>query len=323
MIGGKQHPLSLRISVTDRCQLRCRYCMPSEGVPMDTHDDILRYEEIIDFVRVLAAKFGLSKVHLTGGEPLVRAGVADLVSMLAAEGVGDLALTTNGQLLPEVAGMLKDAGLNRVNISLDTLDAATYTQLTRGGQLPRTLDGLAAALASGLTPVKINVTVMRGVNSDQLGDIAAFAIASGCEVRFGELMPIGPAADDFTGTFVSTADVRASLSSVFDLRALPPVAGSSTRRYAAQDTAGRRGVIGFISPVSAPFCRGCRRVRLTATGQLVGCLAVGTGPDVRPVLRKAGPTDGDELAKLVTGALGLKRSDRSFITTNLISKTGG
>jgi len=321
--AAAEAPVSLRVSVTDRCQLRCRYCMPAEGLHMDDRDEVLRYEEIVDFVRVVKSHLGLSKVHLTGGEPLVRSGVADLVAMLASQGVGDLALTTNGQLLSELAGPLARAGLDRVNVSLDSLNPVTYAWSTRGGELRRTLDGLEAALAGGLAPVKINVTVMRGVNSDDLAQIACFGLERGCEVRFLELMPIGPAAEAFAEMFVARDETFAGLSSVFNLRALPYRRGDSARRYAAADGRGRSGIIGFISPVSDPFCRGCRRVRLTATGQLVGCLAVGTGPDIRPALRRGQATDDEQLVRLVRRALGLKRTGCGFTTTNLMSKTGG
>lgn len=316
-------PISLRISVTDRCQLCCTYCMPACGVPKRSHSDVLTFEEIAAFVRVVKRRFGLSKVHLTGGEPLLRRDVDVLVAMLAEEQVGDLAMTTNAQLLTQQARRLKDAGLQRVNVSIDSLDPSRFAQITRGGDLQRTLDGLDAAIAEQLNPVKINVTVLRGVNDEQVVEIARFGIDRGCEVRFLELMPIGPAAEQFDSLFVSSAEVSVKLARAFDLTAAAGPAGASSRRFVARDGDAREGIVGFISSCTKPFCAGCRRLRLTACGQLVGCLGIGQGPDVRALLRRSAGPDPDQLVRAVREALGVKRSLHAFPTKNLMTFTGG
>ena len=172
-------PLSLRVSVTDRCPFRCVYCTPADGVPLFAHADILRYEEIVAFVRVVRRHAGLTKVHVTGGEPLARRDIERFVAMLAAEDVADLALTTNGQALSELAAALRQAGLRRVNVSLDSLDEATFERITRGGELSRVLVGIDAALSAGLHPVKLNATLLRGVNDHEVAALADFAIGRG------------------------------------------------------------------------------------------------------------------------------------------------
>ncbi len=320
---SQQEQISLRISVTDRCQLRCLYCMPSEGIPKRSQQEILSFEEIIRFVRVLKTHCTLSKVHITGGEPLVRRNIADLVEKLAREGIIDIALTTNGQLLCKAVLRLKKAGLKRINISLDSLTPKTFARLTRCGDLQHTLDGVEAALRSGLCPVKLNMIVIRSLNSDEVAQIARFGLDRGCEVRFLELMPLGPAAEHFDEWFVSSAEVRAKLSEAFDLCSEPARPGDSSRRYIARDSQGREGVIGFISSSSEPFCAGCHRLRLTASGQLVGCLAMGNTVDVRSLLRGTQPTAACHLIKAIRTALRLKRNGRVFVTRNPMVLTGG
>ena len=323
MIRSAPQPVSLRISVTERCQLRCEYCMPPEGTAKRDRQEILSFEEITRFVRIARDRFGLSKVHLTGGEPLVRRGIVGLVKALAAEGDFDLALTTNGQLLSDMAAELKDAGLRRINISLDSLDAGTFSQLTRGGDLRNTLAGLEAALQCGFEPVKLNATVLRNVNTHEVERITRFAMDCRCEVRFLELMPIGPAAERFDEWSVPAEEVLAQLSAAFDVRPEPGRAGDPRRRYSVTDERGRKGRVGLISSVSDPFCSGCQRLRLTAPGQLVGCLALGEGVDIRPVLLDPSPGSEQRLAGAIDQALSRKRNGRGFTTRNLMARTGG
>ncbi len=320
---AQQGPVSLRVSVTNRCQLRCFYCMPVGGALKAARCDILGFEEIIGFVGVLRRHFGMSKVHLTGGDPLVRPGLTDLVAMLAREAIGDLALTTNGQLLAAMAVDLRRAGLARVNISLDSLKPETFRWLTRGGDVCRTLQGLEAALECGLAPVKLNVAVLRNVNSDEVVDIARFGLQRGCEVRFLELMPIGPAAKRFEEWFVSSREVRARLEAAFDLRPAGGQPGGSSRNYVARDGQGRGGIIGFISPHSSPFCDDCRRLRLTADGLLIGCLAQGQGQNIRPLVRGRYAPDVSGLVAAIHSVLSLKRRGRRFDTTNAMVQIGG
>ncbi len=323
MITDRREPISLRISVTDRCPSRCVYCLPPEGVPLKSKDCILSYEDIVRFVRVTKSRFGLSKVHITGGEPLIRPGIVDLVSMLAAEGIADLALTTNAQDLAPVAGTLRRAGLDRLNVSLDSLDEKTFQSLTRGRPLKPTLDGIAAAREAGFSPIKLNTVVLRGHNHEQVTQMARWAIDNDCEIRFLELMPIGPASEHFDTWFVSSEEVRQSLAETFTLVSAEAKPGSSSRQFTATDENGRDGLIGFISSHSGPFCSGCRRVRLTACGTLVGCLSLGESLDIKPILRTEDGTDDDKLNDAVAKVLSLKRNGQPFVTTNLMNLTGG
>ncbi len=316
-------PVSLRISITDRCQHRCIYCMGPEGVAKFTHQDILSFAEIVRFVQVLKRYFDLSTVRITGGEPLVRRGVVDLVKMLAAQGLSDLALTTNGQFLPTLAPELKRAGLKRVNISLDSIDPDTYGRLTRGGKLGPAMDGLTAALDSGLRPVKLNTVVLKGINSGEVVDIARFAIERRCEVRFLELMPIGPAGQHFADWFVSSKEVLANLSQAFDLQPSKTAFGSSSRKYLAKDPQGRQGTIGLISSGTSPFCGQCRRLRLTSTGKLIGCLARPEGPNIRPLLQATGKGDELTLIKTISEVLDIKGKQRLFSRTDPMVRIGG
>jgi len=323
MDGPGSAPVSLRISVTDRCQLRCPYCMPPEGVPLVDRAQVLRFEEMLAVVRAVRERFSLAKVHLTGGEPLIRRGLADFVARLAAEGPPDLALTTNGHRLAALAADLARAGLRRVNVSLDSLDAQVYAALTRGGMLAAALGGIDAALAAGLAPVKLNMVVLRGVNDGEVVRVARWGLARGCEVRFLELMPIGTAAGRFGREFVSSAEVRARLAGAFDLAPLPPVPGASSRNFRARDADGRTGVLGLISPCTAPFCEGCRRLRLTARGRLLGCLAQAEGIDLAPLLRAPGGPDAAALGEAAEQALGLKRAARRFADQGPMVAIGG
>jgi len=238
--------LDLRVSVTDRCQLRCRYCRPAAGVTVRPRADLLRFAEIAAFVRQLQRSYDVRKVRLTGGEPLARAGLSELVRMLAGLGVPDLALTTNGQWLAAQAPELQAAGLRRVNVSLDSLDPRVFRRLSRGGELARTLAGIAAALAQGLRPVKLNMLVLRGVNADEVRDLTAYALASGCEVRFLELMPIGLPAAQFARWFVAADTVRDMLARDYRLTPLRAVAGATSRVYRVRDARGRTGRIGCV-----------------------------------------------------------------------------
>lgn len=303
------NPISLRISVTDRCQLRCSYCMPSEGIRKQPRNDILSYEEMFGFVRIVQQSFGISKVHITGGDPLIRPGICNFIALLHGLGISDLALTTNGQLLAKLAGELKSAGLKRINISLDTLNPDTYFQLTRGGALQETLDGIAAVVALGFTPIKLNTVVMRNVNANELVDIARFGLDRGCQSRFLELMPLGVVAGRrFEEEFVAEEEIKTCMADAFSLERLNHEQGGSSRNYHASDRHGREGIIGFISPYTEPFCGGCRRIRLMATGNLIGCLALGTGPNIRSLLRDNNPYLEEQLKLNVEQAMNLKRN---------------
>lgn len=312
--------ISLRISVTDRCDLRCVHCMPPGEIEKKPRSGILSFEEIVRFVRTMRAAFGLRKVHLTGGEPLLRTGLADLVAVLAAEGVGNIALTTNGQGLAEAAGELGRAGLCRVNVSLPSLDPEAYAALTRGGELAPAIEGIDAAPAAGLAPVKLNAVVLRGYNDAEVGRIARFGLARGCEVRFLELMPLGAARARFEELFVPESETRSRLAERFDLEPLPVEPAASSRAFLVRDKSALSGRVGFISPVTRPFCAGCRRLRLTAAGHLIGCLARGVGLPVRCLLRAG---DGAGLIEAAGAALGMKRARPPFDSARLMAAVGG
>jgi cyclic pyranopterin phosphate synthase len=319
----RKSPLQLRISVTDRCSLRCGYCAPENGSAKVAREEVLSYEEITRFVAALRAQYGLTQVRLTGGEPLLRAGIDRLVAMLAAAGAADLALTTNGQRLAEMAAPLRRAGLNRVNISLDSLSPATFAAITHGGILENTLEGIAAAREAGLDPVKLNMVVMRGENDHEVADLVRFAAGHGCQMRFLELMPIGVAAAGFGDRFVSSAEVFERLAREFTLTALPVDPRSTSRNFVAEDQSGRWTTVGFISPSSQPFCAGCRRLRLTATGVVLGCLARPTGIPIAPLLRSGPELDAEALVAAVEEALGMKRLDGEFVQPQAMVGIGG
>jgi len=292
----------LRISVTDRCNLRCVYCMPEEGVPQRSHSEILRYEEILLVVRA-AASLGISKVRLTGGEPLVRLGLVDLVRELAAiPGVDDLAMTTNGTLLTRYADELAAAGLQRVNISLDTLRPERFTQITRRGQLADVLAGIEAAKTAGLTPVKINTVVVRGLNDDELLDFARLTQNDEWHVRFIELMPIGANVGWAKDGYLPVAEMQSRIETTLGVLEPVKLRGSGPARY--YRLPGGKGTVGFISPVSEHFCYQCNRLRLTADGRLRPCLLSDYEIDLRTPLR-AGAGE-KEIVQLLTAAIGNK-----------------
>jgi len=294
--------------------------MPVDGVQSCRHEDILSFEEITQFVRQLQASFDIRKLRLTGGDPLARRGIVNLVAMLSDLGIPDLGLTTNAQLLAGMASELRAAGLDRVNISLDSIDPDTFRAITRGGAMERTVAGIDAALRSGLRPVKLNMVVMRGINDREVAGMLSFALVRGCELRFLELMPIGYGVDMFESTYVPTDAVREMLSAEFALEPLPHAAGSSARRYRACRADGLDGVVGFVSPSSKPFCGNCTRLRITARGHLIGCLARHDGIPVRPLLTAG---NDDALAAAVRCAMQTKRSDDHFEQSTAMAVIGG
>ena len=281
----------LRVSVTDRCNLRCVYCMPASGVPNIPHEEILRYEEIVRIVR-LAVEMGIVHVRLTGGEPLVRKDIVDLVRDLAAiPGLDDLAMTTNGVLLSKYAQPLAEAGLKRVNISLDTLSPERFHRITRLGSLEQTLAGRQAALDAGLRPVKVNTVVVRGLNDDEIIDLARLTMQPDWHLRFIEMMPLGEGAHWTGDGVVPTAEIRARVEAAFG--ELTPVSkagpGVGPARY--YQLPGAEGTLGFISPVTEHFCFTCNRLRLTSDGKILPCLLSDLAFDLRTPMR-AGADDG-------------------------------
>ncbi|QDU90138.1 Cyclic pyranopterin monophosphate synthase [Pirellulimonas nuda] len=282
---GRAHA-SLRISVTDRCNIRCRYCMPGGAIRFLPKAELLSFEEIARVAGVLAG-LGVTRLRLTGGEPLVRSGLARLVAMLAATpGVEDLALTTNGMLLDDQAEALRDAGLRRLNISLDTLREATFQELTRREGLDRVLAGIAAAQRAGFSAIRLNALAIRGLNEDEIVPLGRFAIERGLELRFIEYMPLDADGAWARADVLTGAEVRAKLEEAFGpLEAAPRHdASQPATDYCFARGGGR---IGFINPVSEPFCGACDRLRLTAEGQLRNCLFSTEEWNVRDLLRSA------------------------------------
>ncbi|MBC7228495.1 MAG: GTP 3',8-cyclase MoaA [Thermoflexales bacterium] len=290
----------LRVSVTDRCNLRCVYCMPEEGVAKFSHQDILRNEEIVRIVRI-AVETGFVHIRLTGGEPLVRKGIVDLVAELARiPGLDDLSMTTNGILLRPYAEELARAGLRRINLSLDTLRPERFRQITRWGNLEDVLAGREAALAAGLRPVKINMVVVRGLNDDEVVDMAQKTLEPDWHVRFIEVMPLGAGVHWSGDGVVPAAEIRARIEEA--LGPLTPVHGEvgiGPARY--YRLPGAAGTVGFISAVTEHFCHFCNRLRLTSDGRLLPCLLSSATIDLRTPLRN-GATD-EELRALFLQAV--------------------
>ncbi len=282
----------LRISVTDRCNLRCVYCMPKAGLRWQDRADQLTVDEIVRVVEA-AARGGVNRVRLTGGEPLVHPRIVEIVHGIASlPGIEDVSLTTNGMLLERLAQPLAEAGLKRVNISLETLEADKFRRMTRGGEISRVWKGIAAAERAGLTPLKLNTVVVRGLNDNELVHLARLTIENEWHLRFIEIMPIGNVEEWGTGfpapdaRYVSMHEMRTALSS---LRLVPVNApdGSGPARTFAIPAA--LGTVGFISPLGEHFCESCNRLRLTSDGKLRSCLASSSEISLRDALRAGEP----------------------------------
>jgi cyclic pyranopterin phosphate synthase len=292
----------LRLSITDRCNLRCGYCMPAEGVAPRRHDEILSYEELATFARV-AVEAGISKVRVTGGEPLVRKGCAAFIAMLAGTlGIADIALTTNGLLLPRYAPELRVAGLRRVNVSLDSLDQQRYARITRGGELAAALAGLDAAFAVGFAPVKLNALLLRGIE-DELDAFVGLTRERELHVRFIEHMPLDRRVS-MVDELVPAPEVLERLRVGYDLQPAEGPYGHGPASY--WRVPGAKGTIGFIAGVSEHFCQTCNRLRLTADGRLKNCLFSGEEVDVRSLISR--PT---ELRAAIVAAAAAKSYDRN------------
>jgi len=285
----------LRLAVTDRCNMRCFYCMPKEGIVKKGHNAILSYEELL-LIAETAVCLGIEKIRITGGEPLVRAGIIGFLERLAGiPGLRHLALTTNGLLLKEMASGLYKAGVQRLNVSLDSLDPATFAEITRGGDLNRVLKGLDAAEQAGFPPPKINVVIMRGVNDAEIPAFAEMTLARGNSVRFIEYMPA--VKDESWQRYCISGDEileRIAARHTLELVDKGPFAGPS-RDYRIP---GARGGIGIITAVSCRFCDDCNRIRVTSTGKAKGCLFADEKTDLIPWLR---PPDRESLATVLKG----------------------
>ncbi len=316
----------LRISVTDRCNFRCVYCMPPQGVNLAKRDKILRHEELLAVIRA-AVQTGIRKIRLTGGEPLVRKGVVELVRQISRlPEIDDIALTTNGVLLPKHAYSLKKAGLQRVNISLDTLQAERFREITRNGDIGGVWAGIRAALRVGMKPIKINVVIMRGFNSDEIMDFAELTRKMPLHIRFIELMPIGASDDWAADKIITVPEIRGLIEAGgLVLEPVKYVAGNGPAKYFRLP--GAAGTIGFIGAISDHFCSTCNRLRLTSEGLLRPCLQSPVEVDLRTPLRAGRSVD--ELAAIISGAVAAKPEKHTLATqgwqdnTRIMSQIGG
>jgi cyclic pyranopterin phosphate synthase len=312
----------LRVSVTDRCNYRCTYCMPEDGVDHMDRADILSFEELCALLGCFAS-LGVRRVRLTGGEPTVRRDLVALVQMIrAVPGIDEIALSTNGHLLADMAVALKQAGVDRLNVSLDTLDAERFAAITRRGQLDRVLGGIEAARVAGFSSIKINTVAVKGFNDHELASLCAYAWERGLIPRFIEQMPMAGGRTFIPGELLSAAEIRAAIVESFPGNTLIPdegggVRGAGPARYwrlagatveGQNDTAGARR-LGIISPMTEHFCASCNRVRLSAGGALHTCLAYDDAVDLRELLRTQGPP---AVVSAIRAAVSVKREGHQF-----------
>jgi cyclic pyranopterin phosphate synthase len=299
----------LRISITDRCNFRCTYCMPEEGMQWLPRGELLTYEELARVAKICVERFGFEAIRITGGEPLVRAHITRLIEMLAPLGV-DVALTTNGVRLPELAHDLAAAGLQRVNVSLDSLKRETFFALTKRDELDRVLAGIEAAREAGLTPLKVNAVVIRGVNDDEVVELAQFGRENGVGVRFIEFMPLDAQAEWNSSRVVPAREILDRINAVFPLREVARPGSGHVEPALRYEYADGNGDVGVIASVTEPFCESCDRVRVTAEGKFRTCLFALEEFDLRAELRAEGgllAEDVDErVATVIERAVGTK-----------------
>ena len=303
----------LRISITDRCNFRCTYCMPEEGMKWLPREEVLTYEELARVASICVGHFGVDGIRLTGGEPTMRAHLPILVQKLAVLQVPadasspragkpiDLAITTNGATLRLIAQELRNAGLARINISLDTLKKDRFFEMTRRDELEHVLDGIDAAIDAGFSPVKINAVVQRGINDDEIVDLATFGRDKGIEVRFIEFMPFDASGTWENAQVFSQEEIVAAISKVYPLELMPARGAAPADRWRYLDG---KGTVGVIPTVTKPFCGDCDRVRLTADGQFRTCLFATNEFDLRVMLRNG--ADDDAIAAEIQRAVGTK-----------------
>ena len=308
----------LRISVTDRCNFRCTYCMPAEGMVWLDRSEVLSFEEIERVARICVERFDVDSLRLTGGEPTVRAHLPRLISKLAALRLSngekpDIALTTNGATLRNIALELRDAGLDRINVSMDSLRAERFFAMTRRDELHNVLAGIEEAKIAGFDPVKINAVVERGANDDEILDLARYGRDNGVEVRFIEFMPLDATNEWERNKVVSQEEIVSAIAAEFPLELMPARGAAPADRWRYLDG---KGSVGVIPSVTHPFCADCDRVRLTSDGQFRTCLFATDEFDVRALLRNGG-TD-DEIADLIRHAVGLKWAGHQINQVNFI-----
>lgn len=296
----------MRISITDLCNLRCQYCMPEDGINnKKNHREILTFEEIISIVKE-GAKLGINKIRITGGEPLVRRDIVELIGGISAiEGIEDIALTTNGIFLKDMARDLKAAGLKRVNISIDSLKSNRFKEITRGGDLYKVLDGIQEALNLGMTPVKLNTVIIGGFNDDEVEDFAHLTLKDNIDVRFIELMPVGEASQWASERFLSNEEVMKSLGG------LQPVQERTSGPAKYYKLPGAKGRVGFINPISNHFCGSCNRIRLTSDGRLKPCLHSNNEIDILKIVRN----NPAEIAEVLKNSI-IQKPEKHYLYTS-------
>jgi len=311
-----QRPIDyLRVSITDRCNLRCIYCTPLGGAAKLEHQDILSYEEFLRFIQV-ALYMGITKVRLTGGEPLVRKGVTDFCRRLTAlPGLQSLSLTTNGILLEELAHDLYGAGIRRVNISLDTLQPQKFLRITRSDEFDRVWRGIQAAEHAGLNPIKINVVVMRGINDDEVLDLAKLTLERPYHIRFIEFMSMNNDSQWVLQHYISADEILAKLLTVAPLEQVVSQHTNGPARHFRWPDA--KGIVGIISPISHHFCPSCNRIRLTADGKLRNCLFSDQEVDIKSPLRQ-GATDAD--LSQILGASIINKPEKHCLQSDVFRK---
>jgi len=308
----------LRISVTDRCNFRCTYCMPAEGMTWLDRSEVLTYEEIERVARICVEKFGVDSLRLTGGEPTVRAHLPQLIAKLAAlrlpDGTKpDIALTTNGATLRNIAVELRDAGLDRINVSLDSLKPERFFAMTRRDELHNVLAGIAEAQVAGFSPMKVNAVVERGANDDEILDLVRYGRDNNVEVRFIEFMPLDATNEWERNKVVSQDEIVATIAAEFPLELMPSRGAAPADRWRFLDG---KGTVGVIPSVTHPFCGDCDRVRLTSDGQFRTCLFATDESDIRSLLRNGG-TD-EEIVELIQVAVGAKWAGHQINQVNFI-----
>ncbi|HJM37876.1 MAG TPA: GTP 3',8-cyclase MoaA [Acidimicrobiales bacterium] len=307
---GRVHR-DFRISVTDRCNFRCQYCMPEEGLDWLKREELLTFEEIVRVTKILVEKYGIDSVRLTGGEPTLRANLPDLISMLSELPI-EIALTTNGITLEKNAHILRSAGLNRINISMDSLRAERFEEITLRDDMRKVISGIEASLEAGLSPVKINVVVMRGINDDEIVDFAKFGRDMGVIVRFIEFMPLDADENWSTSSVVTLKEIFSTINSVYPLEEIERSnAPASGFRYLDN-----KGEIGIVASVSQKFCATCDRIRITADGQFRNCLFSNEEFNLKEALR-SGNTD-KEICELLELAVLAKREGHGIGNVDFI-----
>jgi len=302
----------LRIAVTDRCNFRCTYCMPAEGLQWLPREEILSFEEIERIAALLVRRYGVEGIRLTGGEPTVRAHLPVLVEKLAALGV-DLSMTTNGTSLRLLAADLRAAGLRRVNVSLDTLHRERFSEMTRRDEIDRVLDGIDAAVEAGFSPVKVNVVIERGVNDGEVLDLAVFGRERGVEIRFIEFMPLDAQGEWDRSKVLSQDEIVATIGAEFPIERMPARGAAPADRWRYLDGG---GTIGVIPTVTHAFCGDCDRVRITADGQFRTCLFAVDEIDLRAAVRRG--DDDEAIARLIEDAVAAKWAGHQINQVNFV-----